>query len=52
MEKHPEVYTTGNSGLSIVNIRHGQLDISRVLETGYGGDFMPNWDTLNEIKLN
>ena len=52
MEKHPEVYTTGNSGLPIVNIRHGQLDISRVLETGYGGDFMPNWDTLNEIKLN
>jgi hypothetical protein len=51
MEKHPELYSPGSSGHPHLNIRNGQLDISNVLETGYGGDFMPNWDILNEIKL-
>ena len=51
MEKHPELYTVDSSGHPHLDIRNGQLNISNILETGYGGDFIPNWDILNEIKL-
>ena len=50
-ERHPELYAPGESGCPHLRIEKGKVDVSGILESGYGGDFEPDWKILDEIDL-
>ena len=50
-ERYPELYAPSNSGCPHLRIEKGKMDVSGILESGYGVDFEPDWKILNEIDL-
>ena len=50
--KHPELYAPGDLGYPHLRIEDGAITVDRILETGYGGDFEPDWNILQELELN
>ncbi len=51
LENHPELYAPGDSGYPHLRIEDGSVAVGSLLETGYGGDFEPDWSILREINL-
>ena len=39
MENYPELYVNSDTGCPHLRIENGAINVDRILETGYGGDF-------------
>ena len=52
LENYPELYVNSDTGCPHIRIENGAINVDRILETGYGGDFEPAWSLLDEIQLN